>query len=106
LTGKVLKAQGYRKPGRKMLQTQQSGSIDALMAAIESNDAAIIRRSAEAVVQSTFNHRFYTENPSAGDGDAMCTLLVAAAAIIKTGNRIPQGHKITFGLDTQLSSLS
>lgn len=58
-------------------------TMDALLVAIESADADVIRLCAKAVLKSTFDRLFLIEpeHSLSGDGTAMATILVCAAEL-------------------------
>ncbi len=52
--------------------------MDALLAAIETDNAGMIRHCSHEVLQRAFEHLVYTDLPLSGDSSAMSDLLVAA----------------------------
>ena len=55
--------------------------MDALLAAIDMENAGMIRHCSHEVLQRAFEHLVYTDVPLSGDTSAMSDLLVAADGV-------------------------
>jgi len=61
------------------MEATQTGEMEKLLAAIDSQNSTAIRNSARAVLRAAFDHLFYdVTKPTDGDGTAMSTLIASA----------------------------